>query len=129
MTPRQEDKCSYYGRGKHTAENCRAGKKAEKKAKSAGTTAATNGMSTASASLTQHSQDYPGSLQSSEMPPKCTPPLVTLAVAPTIGQFLQQMAMQHDVHATLTSSQNVPTSEAPPVYNHQPGMDGNRLFS
>ena len=23
----------------------------------------------------------------------------------------------------------MPTSEAPPVYNHQPGMDGNRLFS
>ena len=63
------------------------------------------------------------------MPPKCTPPLVTLAAVPTIGQCLQQMAMQNDVHAMLTSSQNVPTSEAPPVYNHQPGMDGNRPFS
>ena len=39
------------------------------------------------------------------------------------------MAMQNDVHAILTSSQNVPTSEAYPVYNHQPGMDGNRPFS
>ena len=37
------------------------------------------------------------------------------------------MAMH--VNDTLTSSQNVPTSEAPPVYNHQPGMDGNRPFS
>ena len=54
---------------------------------------------------------------------------MTLAAAPTIGQHLQQMAMQNDVHATSTLSQNVPTSEAPPVYNHQLGMDGNRLFS
>ena len=129
MTPRQEDKCSYCGKGKHTAENCRARKKAEKKAKSAGTTAATNDALTLSSSLTHHSQDYPSSSQSSEMPPKCMPLLVTPAAAPTIGQCLQQMAMQNDVHAMLASSQNVPTSEAPPVYNHQPGMDGNRLFS
>ena len=128
MTPIQEDKYSYCGKGKHTAENCRARKKAEKKAKSAGTTAAANHVSTSSSSLTQHSQDCPSSSQSSEMPPKCTPPLVTLAAAPTIGKHLQQMAMQNDVHATSTSSQNVPTSEAPPVYNHQPGMDGNRPF-
>ena len=56
-------------------------------------------------------------------------PTSDTAAAPTIGQCFQQMAMQNDVHATLASSQNVPTSEAPPVYNHQPGMDGNRLFS
>ena len=129
VTPTQEDKCSYCGKGKHTAENCRARKKAEKKAKSAGTTATTNHASTSSSSLTQHSQDHSSSSQSSEMPPKCTPPLVIPAAAPTIGQCLQQMAMQNDIHATLTSSQNMPTSEAPPVYNHQPGMDGNRLFS
>ena len=60
---------------------------------------------------------------------KCISPLVTLAAAPTIGQCLQQMAMQNDVHAVSTSSQNEPTFEAPPVYNHQPGMDGNRLLS
>ena len=129
MTPRQEDKCSYCGKGKHTAENCRARKKAEKKAKSAGTMATANDALTSSSSSTQHSQDHPGSSQSSEMPPKCTPPLVTLAAAPTKGQCLQQMAMQNDVHAASTSSQNVPTSEAPPVYNPQPGMDGNRPFS
>ena len=129
MTPTQEDKCSYCGKGKHTAENCRARKKAEKKAKSAGTMATTNHMSASSSCLTQHSQDHSSSSQSSEMSPKCTPPLVTLAAAPTIGQHLQQMAMQNDVHAASTSSQNMPTSEAPPVYNHQPGMDGNRLFS
>ena len=80
--------------------------------------AATNDALTSSSSLTQHSQDHPGSSQSSEMPLKCTPPLVTLAAAPTIEQCLQQMAMQNHVHAMLTSSQNVPTSEAPPVYNH-----------
>ena len=91
--------------------------------------ATTNDALTSSSSLTHHSQDHPSSSQSSEMPPKCTPPLVTPAAAPTIGQHLQQMAMQNDVHAMLTSSQNVPTSEAPPVYNHQPGMDGNRPFS
>ena len=129
MTPIQEDKCSYCGKGKHTAENCRARKKTEKKAKSVETMAATNDMSTSSSSLTQHSQDHQGSSQSSEMPIKCTPPLVILAAAPTIGQCLQQMAMQNDVQATSTSSQNVSTSEAPPVYNHQPGMDGNRPFS
>ena len=91
MIPTQEDNCSYCGKGKHTAENCRARKKAEKKAKSTGTMATTNHMSTLSSSLAQHSQDHPGSSQSSEMPPKCTPPLVTLAAAPTIGQCLQQM--------------------------------------
>ena len=128
MTPVQEDKCSYCGKGKHTAENCRDRKKAEKKAKSAGTMAAINDALTSSSSSTQHPQDHPSSSQTSEMPPKCTPPLVTLAAAPTIGH-LQQMAMQNDVHAMSASSQNVPTSEAPPVYNHQPGMDGNRLFS
>ena len=128
MTPIQEDKCSYCGKGKHTVENCRARKKAEKKAKSAGTMATTNNMSTSSSSSTQPSQDHPCSSQSSEMPPKCTPPLVTPAAAPTIGQHLQQMVMQNDVHATSTSSQNMPTSEAPPVYNYQPGMDGNRPF-
>ena len=129
MTPIQEDKCSYCGKGKHTAENCRTRNKAEKKAKSAGTTATANHVLTSSSSLTQHSQDHPSSSQSSGMPPKCTPLLVTLAAAPTIGQHLQQMTMQNDVHAMLTSSQNMPTSEAPPVYNHQPGMDGNRPFS
>ena len=90
--------------------------------------ATANDMLTSSSSLTHHSQDCPSSSQSSEMPPKCTPLLVTLAAAPTIGQCLQQMAMQNDVHAMSTSSQNVPTSEATPVYNHQPGMDGNRSF-
>ena len=85
MTPIQEYKCSYCGKGKHTAENCRARKKAEKKAKSAGTTAATNDALTSSSSLTQHPQDCPSSSQSSEMPPKCMPPLVTLAAAPIIG--------------------------------------------
>ena len=93
MTPVQEDKCSYCGKGKHTAENCRARKKAEKKAKSAGTMATTNDASTSSCSLTHHSQDHPSSSQSFEMPPKCTPPLVTPAAAPTIGQCLQKMAM------------------------------------
>ena len=91
--------------------------------------ATANDASTSSSSSTQHSQDCPGSLQSFEMPLRCTPPLVTLAAAPTTGQHLQQMAMQNDVHAVSTSSQNVPTYEAPPVYNHQPGMDGNRPFS
>ena len=91
--------------------------------------ATTNDALTLSSSLTQHPQDHPGSSQSSVMPLKCTPSLVTPAAAPTIGQCLQQMAMQNDVHTALTSSQNVPTSEAPPVYNHQPGMDGNRPFS
>ena len=129
MTPRQEDKCSYCGKGKHTAENCRPRKKAEKKAKSAGTTATTNNALTSSSSSTQHSQDHPGSSQSSEMLLGCTPPLVTPAAAPTIGQHLQQMAMQNDIDATLISSQNMPTSEAPPVYNPEPGMDGNRPFS
>ena len=62
--------------------------------------AAANHVSTSSSSLTQHSQNHQGSSQSSEMPPKCIPPLVTLAVAPTIGQCLQQMAMQNDIHAT-----------------------------
>ena len=81
VTPRQEDKCSYCGKGKHTAENCRARKKAEKKAKSAGTTAAINDTSTSSSSLTQHSQDCPGSSQSSEMPLRCTPLLVTPAAS------------------------------------------------
>ena len=127
MTPIQEDKCSYCGKGKHTAENCRGRKKAEKKAKSAGTMATANHTLTSSSSLTQHSQDHPTSSPSSEMPQKCTPLLVILAAAPTTG-CLQQMAMQNDVHAMSTSSQNVPTSEAPPVYNHQPGMDGNRPF-
>ena len=129
MTPRQEDKCSHCGKGKHTAENCRAREKAEKKAKSAGTTATTNDASTSSSSLTQHSQDCPGSSQSSGMPLRCTPLLVTLAAAPTIGQHLQQMAMQNDVHAVSISSQNMPTSEVPPVYNPQPGIYGNRPFS
>ena len=129
VIPTQEDKCSYCGKGKHTAENCRARKKAEKKGKSAGTMATASHVSTSSSSLTQHSQDHPSLSQSSEMPPKCTPLLVTPAAAPTIGQHLQQMAMQNDVHAMLTLSQNVPTSEAPPIYNHQPGMDGNRPFS
>ena len=91
--------------------------------------ATANHMLTLSSSSTQHSQDCPGSSQSSEMSPKCTPQLVTLAAAPTIGQCLQQIAMQNDVHTMLTSSENVPTSESPPVYNHQPGMDGNRPFS
>ena len=113
MTPGQEDKCSYCGKGKHTAENCRARKKAEKKAKSAGRTAATNDELTLSSSLTQHSQNHPGSSQSSEMPLRCMPLLVTPAATPTIGQHLQQMARQNDVHAMSTSSQNVPTSEAP----------------
>ena len=54
---------------------------------------------------------------------------MTLAAAPTIGQHLQEIVMQNGVHAASTSSQNVPTSEVPPVYNNQPGMDGNRLFS
>ena len=129
VIPTQEDKCSYCGKGKHTAENCRARKKAEKKPNSAGTMAAANHTSTSSSSLTQHSQDHSSSSQSSEMPPKCTPTLVTPAAAPTIGQRLQQMAMQNDVHAASTSSQNMPTSGTPPVYNHQPGMDGNRPFS
>ena len=84
MTSRQEDKCSYCGKGKHTVENCRARKKAEKKAKSAGPTATINDALTSSSSLTQHSQDHPSSSQSSEMPCKCTPLLVTLAAAPTI---------------------------------------------
>ena len=84
VTPSQEDKCSYCGKGKHTAENCRARKKAEKKAKSAGTMATANHVLTSSSSLTQHSQDCSSSSQSSEMPPKCTPPLVTPAAAPTI---------------------------------------------
>ena len=73
VTPAQEDKCSYCRKGKHTAENCRARKKAEKKANPAGTMATANHMSTSSSSSTQHSQDLSSSSQSFDMPQNVHP--------------------------------------------------------
>ena len=113
--------CSFCGKTRHTAENCRACKKAEKKARSQESKSAGSNVLNPSTTAAGQTQDCPTSAPSStrpqmqeQVPSQLVPPLM-------IGQRLQQLAVSADRVTTSPMSRGIP----PPAYPGREGMDQN----
>ena len=120
-----DNKCTFSRKGKHTTENCRARKRAEKEAESGGQSVITNAMSNPPPLATGKQQTHPASTQSSgtlylqtSLPDTSVPPL-------PVGQRLQNLSMGRDATATSTMSHGIPPAQTPPLYTALPNMDGN----
>ena len=123
--PTLDLKCSFCGKTRHTAENCRACKKAEKKARSQESKSARSNMSNLSTTATGQMQGSPASAPSltrpqmqEQVPSQLVPPLM-------IGQRLQQLVMSADGVAASPMSTGIP----PPAYPGREGMDQNQAYS
>ena len=106
---------------RHTAENCRACKKAEKKARSQESKSARSNASNLLTTATGQMQGRPTSALSltipqmqEQVPSQLVPPLM-------IGQRLQQLAMSADGVTMSPMSRGI----LPPAYPGREGMDQN----
>ena len=118
--PSLDLKC-FCGKARHTAENCRAHKKAEKKARSQQSKSARSNMSNPSITATGQMQCHPTSalsLTGPQMQGQVPSQLVPLLM---IEQRLQQLAMSADGVTVSPTSRGKP----PPVYPGRKGMDQN----
>ena len=128
-----DPKCSFSGKARHTAENCRAHKKAEKKARSQESKSTRSNALNLSTTATGQMQGCPTSALSltrpqmqEQVPSQLVPPLTIgqrLQKLPplTIGQRLQQLAMSADAVTASPMSRGIP----PPAYPGREGMDHN----
>ena len=125
VDPVPDQSCTFCGKSKHTAECCRAHKKAEKKARAQESGAARSNALNPSTTTTRQTWGPPtsasgttGSHSQGQQPTQVVPP-------PTIGERLQQLASSTD-GVTVSS----PSGGTPPLaYMEGDRMDPGRAYS
>ena len=129
-----EPKCTYCRKGKHTTENCRARKKAEKEAQSRtgmvasdtasilSSTAPTQSLAPQIPSTSRQSSVPMPVLDSTATPLSITERLQLIANGVNVSDLLTMEGPRPSSYSTAGSSHSIPTS-APGMYGHgnQPG--------
>ena len=117
--------CSFCEKTSHTAENCRAHKKAEKKARSQESKSTGSNVSNPLTTATGQMQDCPTSALSLTRPQMQEQVPSQLVPPPMIGQRLQQLAMSADGVTTLLTLRGI----LPLAYPGREGMNQNQAYS